>query len=65
MGSESKRDDQVQDLISLKDSQEIDTWCKRLRCTAAELGLAIGDVGFSFSAVSEYLAERKRVPPPL
>lgn len=53
------RQDVAQDLIVLGDSQQIDVWCERLGCTAADLANAIGDVGFSAACVRERLRELK------
>ena len=47
------------DLIVLEDSHQIDVWCGRLDCTAADLANAIGDVGFSVAHVRERLRELK------
>jgi hypothetical protein len=48
--------------ISIADSAEIDRWCVLLGCTAAELGNAIGVVGYSVARVREYLAAGKGEP---
>ena len=50
------------DEIVLSDSSQIDFWCEKLGCTAAELANAIGDVGFSAAAVEEHL-RKLRLPP--
>jgi hypothetical protein len=49
------------DEIVLSDSGQIDFWCARLGCSAAELANAIGDVGFSAAAVEEHL-RKLRLP---
>ena len=48
--------------ISIADSAEIDRWCVLLGCTAAELGNAIGLVGYSAARVREYLARGEDEP---
>ena len=47
------------EVIVLEDSHQIDVWCERLDCTAADLANAIGDVGFSVASVRERLREFK------
>jgi hypothetical protein len=59
MKSSSQRDTTLQDLIVLDDSHQIDVWCERLGCTAAELANAIGDVGFSAANVKMRLHEMR------
>lgn len=51
------------DEIVLSDSSQIDFWCEKLGCTAAELANAIGDVGFSAAAVEEHLRQLRQPPP--
>ena len=50
------------DEIVLTDSSQIDFWCEKLGCTAAELANAIGDVGFSAAAVEEQLRKLRQPP---
>ncbi|HEX2542764.1 MAG TPA: DUF3606 domain-containing protein [Caldimonas sp.] len=57
MKSGTHREEAVQELIVLDDSRQIDVWCERLGCTAADLANAIGDVGFSAAKVRERLVE--------
>jgi hypothetical protein len=64
MKSSSQRDTTLQDLIVLDDSHQIDVWCERLGCTAAELANAIGDVGFSAASVKMRLHEMPTTVPP-
>lgn len=45
------------EVIVLRDSHQIDVWCERLDCTAADLANAIGDVGFSVASVRQRLLE--------
>ena len=59
MSCATDREDVAQDLIVLDDSHQIDVWCERLGCTAADLANAIGDVGFSSACVRERLREMK------
>ncbi len=51
------------DEIVLTDSTQIDFWCEKLGCTAAELANAIGDVGFSAAAVEAHLRLLRQSPP--
>jgi hypothetical protein len=67
MDSGTRREEVVEDVIVLADSQQIDLWCERLGCTAADLANAIGDVGFSAANVRERLSEMRseRQAPPV
>jgi len=42
--------------ISVSGWDEIQGWCERLGCTAAELGNAVGQVGYSAERVRAFLA---------
>ena len=48
--------------ISIRRSDEIQYWCDRLGCTAAQLGNAIGQVGYSAARVRELLEDGGNLP---
>lgn len=59
MSCATPRGEDDQEVIVLEDSHQIDVWCERLDCSAADLANAIGDVGFSVDGVRERLRELK------
>jgi hypothetical protein len=59
MSCSTHRGEVDHELIVLADSHQIDVWCERLDCTAADLANAIGDVGFAVASVRERLRELK------
>jgi hypothetical protein len=59
MNSATHREEVDHDVIVLDDSHQIDVWCERLACSAADLANAIGDVGFSAASVRQRLVELK------
>jgi hypothetical protein len=50
--------------ISIRCGEEIQFWCERLDCTAAALGNAIGQVGYSVERVCSLLAAETRALEP-
>jgi hypothetical protein len=64
MKSGARLEEAAHEVIVLNDSQQIDVWCERLGCTAADLANAIGDVGFSASLVRERLLELRAAARP-
>jgi hypothetical protein len=47
--------------ISISRAEEIRFWCNRFGCTAAELGNAIGQVGYSAERVRVLLASSGKI----